>query len=193
MELQDVTPAALTNMFANNADSLLVKTPEGELILAVIERTLDDARDAYDLHSRGVITGLLAQAEPVRSMLEGIVELYGAAIGLTPAFVRECLVKVYPWAFGVPEEWRDIHGYQGVYEVSDLGRVRSLDHSVRSAAYGIERMRVVKGSLLKPFVHAAGSRSQVCLGKRDKRYVEDLVIQAFTGPKPEGCKVEHAN
>ena len=29
------------------------------------------------------------------------------------------------------EEWRDIKGYEGCYQVSDLGRVRSLDRIVR--------------------------------------------------------------
>lgn len=29
------------------------------------------------------------------------------------------------------EQWRDITGFEGMYQVSDLGRVRSLDRMVR--------------------------------------------------------------
>lgn len=29
-----------------------------------------------------------------------------------------------------PEEWRDIQGYEGLYQVSNLGRVKSLDKTI---------------------------------------------------------------
>jgi hypothetical protein len=48
------------------------------------------------------------------------------------------------------EEWRPVKGYEGLYEVSNMGRVRSVDHEVEIVQskrnYKIHR----KGQLLKP-------------------------------------------
>ena len=65
------------------------------------------------------------------------------------------------------EQWRDIEGYDGMYQVSDLGRVRSLK-------YG-------KVRVLRPGKHRQGYL-QVALykdGKQKTVYVHRLVAQAF--------------
>ena len=65
------------------------------------------------------------------------------------------------------EQWRDIEGYDGMYQVSDLGRVRSLK-------FGKVRM-------LRPGKHRQGYL-QVALcqdGKQKSVYVHRLVAQAF--------------
>ena len=46
-----------------------------------------------------------------------------------------------------PERWLPVIGYEGIYEVSDLGRVRSLDRYV--SARGC-RPYLQRGRLLKP-------------------------------------------
>ncbi len=46
----------------------------------------------------------------------------------------------------LPEIWRDVIGYEGLYQVSSLGRVRSYDRKVRSR-YG--NLRTIKGRILK--------------------------------------------
>lgn len=51
------------------------------------------------------------------------------------------------------EEWRDIKGYEGCYQVSDLGRVRSLDRIVR---YRNGTVREYAGIVLKQKVMSNG-------------------------------------
>lgn len=65
------------------------------------------------------------------------------------------------------EQWRDVDGYDGAYQVSDLGRVRSLK-------YG-------KVRVLRPGKHRQGYL-QVALcqdGKQKSVYVHRIVAQAF--------------
>lgn len=76
------------------------------------------------------------------------------------------------------EEWRGVVGFESLYEVSDLGRVRSLP-----------RYRV-KGRVLKPQPAGAGY-FQVALGAKARAYVHHLVAAAFIGPRPEGLNVLH--
>ena len=45
------------------------------------------------------------------------------------------------------EIWKDIHGYEGHYQVSNLGRVRSLDRIVK---YSNGRDHFAKGRIIKP-------------------------------------------
>ena len=50
----------------------------------------------------------------------------------------------------VEEIWKDIAGYEGLYQVSNLGRVRSLDRYIeRTSKYGKPFKQLRKGRLLK--------------------------------------------
>jgi hypothetical protein len=75
--------------------------------------------------------------------------------------------------------WRPVVGYEGHYEVSDAGRVRSL----KRGRVALLKYRVsTKGY---PFV-------QLYLnGKQITRYVHALVAEAFNGPRPDGLEVRH--
>lgn len=87
------------------------------------------------------------------------------------------------------EEWRPIEGYEEFYEVSNLGRVRSLDRVVESST----GKRKHKGKLLKQARTARGYLI-VCLRKEGKQltqYVHRLVAVAFLGQPPEGYVVCH--
>lgn len=49
------------------------------------------------------------------------------------------------------EQWRNIPGYEGRYQVSDAGRVRSLSYQVRTVdKVGVERTRRISGRTLRP-------------------------------------------
>ncbi len=88
------------------------------------------------------------------------------------------------------EQWRNIPGYEGRYQVSDGGRVRSVDRYVRSVAKnGTESRRFVPGVEIKPQKHSAGYL-QVKMGPRTY-IVGPLVLEAFVGPRPEGQQCAH--
>lgn len=88
------------------------------------------------------------------------------------------------------EEWRPIPGYEGYYEVSSVGRVRSLS---RISTHRNGTRRRVAGRLLKPWVSNQGYPT-VSLFREDGRRsvaVHRLVALAFIGPRPEGLEVCH--
>lgn len=76
------------------------------------------------------------------------------------------------------EQWKDIKGYEGLYEVSNLGNVRSLDRTVkRGQGYTIK-----EGRVLTPFYEEKKGYYQVVLAKdgKAKTYrVHRLVAVAF--------------
>jgi hypothetical protein len=74
----------------------------------------------------------------------------------------------------LPESWRPVVGYEGVYEVSNIGRVR------RSG-------RIIA----QPLVLGYPSVHLCWLGIRKRHYVHRLVAKAFIGPPPEGRSVNH--
>lgn len=90
------------------------------------------------------------------------------------------------------EAWRDIPGFEGRYQVSDQGSVRSVDHRVRLVAHGVETTRLVRGRILRPGPSTSGHLS-VVLGRGNTRAVHVLVMLAFEGPCPEGMEVLHRN
>jgi hypothetical protein len=94
----------------------------------------------------------------------------------------------------MPERWLPIPGLEGRYEVSDLGRVRSLDQHFSSQAGNsfVRRGRVLKANpagntgYLGVSLPEPAARSGWRL-----RSVHSLVALAFLGPRPEGKEVRH--
>ncbi len=85
------------------------------------------------------------------------------------------------------EQWRPIEGYEGAYEVSDLGRVRSMDRVDRTG-------HPWRGRILK--LHPVSDRGyqKITLyrdGTGSQRLVHRLVLAAFVGPCPEGMEGCH--
>ena len=77
------------------------------------------------------------------------------------------------------EEWRDIQGFEGCYQVSNMGRVRSISRIVRS---GKNKQRRTNGRVLTPWKTKHGYLS-VALGRREKQSIHRLVAKAFI-PNP---------
>ena len=76
------------------------------------------------------------------------------------------------------ENWKPVVGYEGLYEVSDCGRVRSLDHETVSRA-GWKRIQ--KGKVLKLRPDKDGYLTvALCLcGKVKAKKVHRLVLESF--------------
>lgn len=81
-----------------------------------------------------------------------------------------------------PEIWKSVDGFEGRYEVSDRGRVRSLGQEV-ACGFGGKGQRKVKGRVLKEGRSTSGHCS-VAVGKGNTKMVHILVCEAFHGPKP---------
>lgn len=76
------------------------------------------------------------------------------------------------------ERWLPVPNYEGIYEVSSLGRIRSLDRidSLGRALYGrVLKQRADRDGYLQ--IHAGGSPRRVLR-------VHRLVLLAFVGPPP---------
>lgn len=87
------------------------------------------------------------------------------------------------------ERWLPVVGFD-FYEVSDQGRVRSLDRTVPHPVYGSARLR---GKVLKARLSPAATYPSVTLAGQKLRYIHRLVLEAFIGPKPEGMVTCHSN
>jgi hypothetical protein len=86
------------------------------------------------------------------------------------------------------EEWKPVVGFEGAYEVSSMGRVRSLDRLVRCGPDG-KGQRHIKGRLLKPRDDGHGyfALDLRAAGQGTKRFpvkVYRLVATAFLGAAP---------
>ncbi len=89
------------------------------------------------------------------------------------------------------EEWKDIIDFEGLYEISNLGNVRSKDTKAELYINGkLSSSRIIKGKQLKIFLNCISGRKYVVLFKNSKTYtklVHRLVAEAFI-PNPNNYK-----
>lgn len=85
------------------------------------------------------------------------------------------------------ETWLPVAGYEGSYEVSDLGRIRSIDRRDRQG-------RMCRGLVLKLRADRDGYLTFHTGRPRRVLRVHRLVLLAFQGPAPEGAtEVRHVD
>lgn len=90
----------------------------------------------------------------------------------------------------VDEIWKDIPDYEGYYQVSSLGRVRSCDRVVEHSGGG---KRAVRQRVLSQYSDRYGYQN-VCLcfkGKPRTITVHSLVAKAFLGNRLTGNQINH--
>src|SRR5215217_656833 len=102
---------------------------------------------------------------------------------MKPAAIAASLVNMR-------EEWRAIPGYEGRYEASSEGRIRSLPRAteVKNRWGGSHTCRY-DGQVLMPNLDVNGYHGVEIDGRRFK--ISRLIALAFLGPRPAGMHVCH--
>lgn len=82
-------------------------------------------------------------------------------------------------------KWRPVAGYEGIYEVSSNGQVRS-----------VSRRGKTRGKILKPQVRKQRNAGHLLLklrrdGVQKTKTVHQIVAEAFLGRRPEGMQIRH--
>lgn len=90
------------------------------------------------------------------------------------------------------ERWRPVVGHKG-YEVSDQGRIRSVDRTIVYYRKGVRINKRLTGVMLKPASCTTSDHLMVVLEYNFHMAVHRAVLEAFTGPCPDGQECRHAN
>lgn len=89
------------------------------------------------------------------------------------------------------EVWKDIKGFEGIYQVSNLGRIKSLERNVNQHG---RKDRFFNGVILKPSKNNAGYYrvSLSCNGQKKEYQIHNIVAENFL-EKIDGYEVDHIN
>lgn len=87
------------------------------------------------------------------------------------------------------EMWKDVEGFEGVYQISNFGSLRSLDRKVRSKG----GQRTVRGQMLKPMYTPKGYLNKIVVkdGEPIALFIHTLVAKHFIGIRPDGLVIDH--
>lgn len=90
------------------------------------------------------------------------------------------------------EEWRPVVGYEGLYEISSLGRVWSC---ARTVTYVDGRSYLRPGAMLSPSPNHKGYLTATLTRDKAKRVVQVhiLMLETFVGPRPHKHEGAHDN
>lgn len=85
------------------------------------------------------------------------------------------------------EVWKDIAGYEGRYQVSSIGRVKSLPNQIRKSEL------ILKQSTHKRSEHRLVNLTSSDSGafRQKSHWVHRLVLETFVGPCPDGMEGCH--
>lgn len=92
------------------------------------------------------------------------------------------------------EIWKDVKGFEGIYQVSNLGRVKSLERTFWNKAYGGHWQTVNEKFLNGGLVGTPLKYRFVILcndNYRKKVLVHRLIYETFVGEVPKGMEVDH--
>ena len=94
------------------------------------------------------------------------------------------------------EIWKDIPGYEGRYQASSFGRIKSLERKVISRNWYTHEVfyRTVRECILRPGRYCKSGHLSVVLGKGTPgKPVHQLIMRTFVGDRPEGFDVLHCD
>lgn len=95
------------------------------------------------------------------------------------------------------ERWKAVPGYEGYYEASTTGIIRSVDRIITmKSRVGKPTTKKVKGKILKlspmwkstDYLVVSFSR-----GKSSQKLVHRVILETFVGPCPDGMEARHLN
>ena len=93
------------------------------------------------------------------------------------------------------EVWKDVQGFEGLYHVSNMGRVRSLDRDIVTTYKGTVHTRHYKGRIIKPKYTIAGYQGVTLAnsGQHKRIQLHRLVALHFVDGYKDGLVVNHKN
>ena len=93
------------------------------------------------------------------------------------------------------ENWKPIAGFEGLYEVSDTAKVRSVDHQVPCKnRWGQDATRLYRGRELKPYLSEGYLTVDLAReGRITKRRIHRLMAEAFLSGGTADMEVNHIN
>lgn len=93
------------------------------------------------------------------------------------------------------EIWKEIPGFEGRYEVSDLGRIRSMDRVANYGRWGAGETRRLKSKVrvLTPTTGGYLGTGVKVNGKLVWIKAHIAVLTAFRGPRPPGMEACHGD
>lgn len=89
----------------------------------------------------------------------------------------------------IDEIWKDVVGYEGLYQVSNFGRVKSLDRLVQRINCGCY---IKKGKIKKQQDNGRGYlTTMLCDGTQKRLYIHRLVAEAFIENPKNKKEINH--
>lgn len=85
--------------------------------------------------------------------------------------------------------WRDVIGFDGLYQVSRFGVVRRIDRTITVARNGSTYLKRLKGGILP--VHTDSYGYVTCALSSKRTRVHRIVAEAWIGPCPDGYECCH--
>ena len=120
-----------------------------------------------------------------RKFYEVMIQANKKGLDLEKIFkIKKKILETCEDLYGDTEIWKDVIGYEGLYEVSNFGRVRSCNRILKNTTNNI--WQNFKGRMLKQDI---GDRGYYCVrlcknNKSKHLYVHRLVLETFI-PNPE--------
>ena len=96
------------------------------------------------------------------------------------------------------EVWKAVTGYEGLYEVSNLGRIRSLDREVERIDRWSQQITLIKrqGCIMDPYTTLKGGYLRIGLSKngdQKNHLIHRLVATAFIKNQENKPQINHIN